>query len=184
VKKSDVVVELDPGMSFGTGQHPTTRFCLLMIDRLSGEGRTGSFLDAGCGSGILSLAAFKLGYRPAVAFDNDPEAVSIAKDNLSKCGLKRGNVHFFAAGLEKVGPSAHGKFDIVAANIIAPVLMANAKRLLSLLKPDGRLIVAGILNEEYPQVRRTFVSLGMKELASASEKEWTGGMFKPVVGSR
>jgi len=176
-KPGQVIVELDPGMSFGTGQHATTSFCLKMIDRLA-DGTPRSFLDAGCGSGILSIAAWKLGYRPVHAFDYDPEAVQVAVENLTADAITREMVKPRTADLaEYVSPLPEG-FDVVAANILAPVLIRNREKIKTLVKPGGRLILAGILITEFDAVATAFAELGFIQLEAVSEKEWRGGCFR------
>lgn len=172
-----IVLTLDPGMSFGTGQHATTRSCLAAIDRFTEEaaGRTLSFLDAGAGSGILSIAAYKLGCAPVAAFDIDPDTIPVARENAVVNGIDPKNLPFDVASLE--GYHCTQKYDIVAANILSSALIAGKKKLLSMVKPGGRLILAGILGTEYDHVRAEFEALGCKQLYSEAEKEWRGGSF-------
>ncbi len=177
-KKGEVIVELDPGMSFGTGKHATTRFCLKMLDRVSRKSKnTGmSILDAGCGSGILSIAAVKLGFHPVTSFDIDPESVIIAKENLALNKLSSADAKIFEAELSEL--KTKSKFDVIAANIISGVLIQNREKLSSILKPDGYLILAGILKTDYRELRKSFKEIGFQEILSSSENEWTGGLFK------
>jgi ribosomal protein L11 methyltransferase len=172
----EAVVEIDPGMSFGTGQHPTTRFCLEMIDAAAARGQKGSFLDAGCGSGILFLAAGKLGFKKVSAFDFDPDAVKIAAENRAKNNIPEGAVDLKTAAIENILPSAE-KYDFIAANILSGVLLGAAGRIVSSLAPGGTLALAGILDAEYAGVRDAFTAAGLTETASKAEKEWRGGCF-------
>ena len=171
------VLTLDPGMSFGTGQHATTKSCLGAIDKFTQEaaGKTLSFLDAGAGSGILSIAAYKLGCRPVAAFDIDPDTVPVARENAQVNGIPDEDLPFDVAALEEY--DCKMQYDIVAANILSSALIAGKKKLLSMVKPGGRLILAGILGTEYPNVRKEFEELGCVELFSEAEKEWRGGSF-------
>ncbi len=180
-KKGEVIVELDPGMSFGTGKHATTRFCLKMLDRVSGKSkRTGmSILDAGCGSGILSIAAARLGFHPVTAFDIDPESVIIAKENLALNKLSPKDVKISEAELAELNPRV--KFEVIVANIISGVLIQNREKLSSMLKPDGYLILAGILKTDYRGLRKAFREIGFQEISSSSENEWTGGLFRRLM---
>jgi len=177
-KKGQALIELDPGMSFGTGQHATTKFCLKAIDLFTAVdvGEPRSLLDAGCGSGILAVAAWKLGCRPVRAFDIDPEAVAIAKENAEKNGIDLKELPFETAALDAYDSKGE-VFDIVAANILSSALIAGSRKLLSLVKPRGHLVLAGILDKEYGSVKAHFESLGCKELVSEAEKEWRGGAF-------
>lgn len=172
-----IVLTLDPGMSFGTGQHATTRFCLEAIDKFAGTGGTPlSFLDAGSGSGILSIAAFKLGFCPVTAFDIDPDSIPVARENAEVNGIAEDGISFETASLDSFRPGR--RFDVAAANILSHVLIAGRDKLLSLVKPDGILILAGILDSEYPAIRERFKHAGCEELFTRGEKEWRGGVFR------
>ena len=180
-KKGEVVIELDPGMSFGTGKHATTRFCLKMLDRVSklSKRKGMSILDAGCGSGILSIAAVKLGFHPVMAFDIDPESVIIAKENLALNKLYSSDAKIFEAELSELKPRI--KYDVITANIISGVLIQNREKLSSMLKPDGYLVLAGILKTDYRELRKSFKEIGFHEILSSSENEWTGGLFRKMT---
>ncbi len=169
----DCVIELDPGMSFGTGQHETTRGCLRFIDLLTAQSnRSLSFLDLGCGSGILSIAAAKLGCQPLDAIDNDPDAVAIAKENIMHNGVadcirvSTGDV----AWLENMG-----RYDLVAANILAPVLIKHAASISATVENGGHLLLAGILTTQYPDVLHAYHALGFHEEEHVNDGEWTSG---------
>jgi ribosomal protein L11 methyltransferase len=172
----DCVVEIDPGMCFGTGQHATTRACLVFLDGAASGLEGGSFLDLGCGSGILSIAAVKLGFRKAVALDNDPAAVECAGANAAANGVGD-RVECVRADLSTWRPP--GRFDVVAANILAPVLAGNSARIAGLLsKRNGsRLIVAGILSSQYATVLRAYAAQGFVEFRRAEEGEWASGLL-------
>ncbi len=177
-KKGEVVIEIDPGMSFGTGKHATTRFCLKMLDRIAKGADVSKMkvLDAGCGSGILSIGAVKLGFKNVTAFDFDHESVVIAKENFWINSITSRNATAVEAELAKF--KANGRFDIVVANIISDVLMINREKLDSMLKSDGYLVLAGILSTDYSKVCKSFKGIGYKEIFSSSEDEWTGGLFR------
>lgn len=171
------VIMLDPGMSFGTGQHATTKFCLTRLDLFASENDVSSMnmLDAGCGSGILAIAAEKLGFGSITAFDIDPEAARIAEENARANGCSR--TLFSAASLIEFN-SDGVKYDVIAANILSSALLAGRDKLLSLLKPGGTLILAGILDKEYSTVAGAFGEGGCVQFASAEEKQWRGGAFR------
>ena len=116
-KPGECVIDLDPGMSFGTGHHETTRACLIFLDQLAAECAARSVLDAGCGSGILALAARKLGFGRVAAFDNDPDAVEIARANAAVNGVT--DIAWQVCELAACAQTA----DVVVANILAPVLI-------------------------------------------------------------
>jgi ribosomal protein L11 methyltransferase len=176
----DVVLELDPGMCFGTGYHGTTRACLEFMDDLAARLGPASFLDVGCGSGILSLAAVKLGFSPVLAFDHDPQAVGTARDNLAKAGLRvRGPI---VADLADYAPPQ--RVRVIAANVLAPVLVEHRRRLCAWLDRaagPAYLILSGIETAQYPQVRDAFADVGAAERACRSLDEWTSGCFEVVT---
>ena len=166
------VLTLDPGIAFGTGQHPTTRACLDAIDALSVEGTDRSFLDVGCGSGILSIAAALEGFRDVHGFDNDPDAVRNANENAEANGL---GALFSDGDLSVSGTAAPA--DVVAANVLAPVLVRFAREVGALVNPGGRLILSGILDEQYDEVRAAYAALGFTELSNRLIGEWRTGLF-------
>ncbi len=174
-----VIVEIDPGMSFGTGQHATTSFCLKMIDKLADNG-TQRFLDAGCGSGILSIAAWKLGYRPVDGFDIDPDATRVAAENIEFNHLPQDSITLHTADLDGFAALMDEPYDLVAANILCHVLIKNRETISSYVKPGGNLILAGILNEEFAALSEAFTAIGFQQVDSLQEKEWTSGLFHKV----
>ena len=175
----DIVLELDPGMSFGTGYHGTTRACLQFLDGLADHLPGASFLEAGCGSGILSLAASKLGYGPVFAFDHDGQAVLCAKENLEAVGIA--DVTLATADVGAYAPGR--RFRVVVANILAHVLEANAEQIAAFLERDNspaHLILAGILTEQYEQIRDRYETLGLREIDRQTIDEWTSGLYVTV----
>ena len=190
------IVCLDPGMAFGTGKHETTRACLEYIDELSGKG---SFLDMGCGSGILSIAAAKLGYAPVAGLDIDEEAVAASKENAEKNGVQV-DYRAFALGkgavtLDSSIEAAKGIYpdlalqgkandpsarpfepaDLVVANILGPLLIAFADEIVGYVKKD--LVISGILTELYPEVLAAFTSRGFREVSRKNLGEWSTGLL-------
>ena len=173
-RPGEVVIELDPGLSFGTGQHPTTRFCLQMIERLCD--RCSSLLDVGTGSGILAIAAAKLGFAPVLAVDNDPQAVRVARANLRKnMGGRLRRATLLLASLESLPSSP--KRAVVVANLLADLILAQRRKLASLVAPGGFLILAGILTRETAQIRRAFWTLGFETFACERTRNWAGLAF-------
>ncbi len=166
----DCVITLDPGMSFGTGQHETTRGCLRFLDMLTDGPDVKSFLDLGCGSGILAIAAALLGCQPVAALDIDPEAVTstLANRRVNACtetvSVRLGDV---------ATPGGGPDFDIVAANILAPVLIEHAMGIAHRVTPGGHLLLAGILTGQYPAVRDAYLPLGFDEIGTINDGEWT-----------
>ena len=133
---------LDPGLAFGTGSHPTTRMCLQWLVR---ERPTGAVLDYGCGSGILAIAAAKLGAGQVVGVDIDPQAVRSAHDNADANGV---TAAFFDASDTLPSPYDKQKYDVVLANILANPLRILAPALTARLKPGASLVLAGLLAEQ------------------------------------
>ena len=166
------VLTLDPGIAFGTGQHPTTRACLDAIDALAAEDAGRTFLDVGCRSGILAIAAALEGFREVRGFDNDPDAVRNANENAAANGL---GALFFEGDLS--APDVTAPADVVAANVLAPVLVRFAREVGAFGNPGGRLILSGILDEQYGEVRDAYAALGFAEFSSRLIGEWRTGLF-------
>lgn len=176
-RPGEVVVQIDPGMCFGTGRHGTTRACLEFIDSLVDELGSVSLLDAGCGSGILALAAAALGYRPVAAFDNDRQAVDTAAENARIAGIA--GIDFFCADLGLTAPRQ--PYRVVVANILAPVLIGCADALVAFLDHRQRpsyLVLSGILTDQYNAVRDCFLAQGFEEVRQRTIDEWTSGLFR------
>jgi ribosomal protein L11 methyltransferase len=174
-KRGQAVVILDPGLSFGTGHHPTTAFCLAQVAARREDARKQRLLDAGCGSGILAIAAAKLGYSPVVAFDFDPEAVRVAKENAQ---ANRVSFRIAQQDLTKMPRRSTEKFDVVCANLIYDLLIQERDRILARLAPGGTLVLAGILRPQFPKVQRAFEMAGLRLVASRAAKEWRSGAFQ------
>ncbi len=170
------IVEIDPGMSFGTGQHATTAYCLKMIDKLIDVENIETFLDAGCGSGILSIAAAKLGSAGIDAFDIDPDSIMIAAENIEINGIAPGKISLHIADLAEF-KAPRQTYDLVAANILAHILRANRDKIISFVKPGGKLILAGILSSDFENTAQYFCLAGLEQIDSFSEKEWTSALF-------
>lgn len=169
------VVVLDPGLSFGTGHHPTTEFCLRQLVACRTPGRRQAFLDVGTGSGILAISAAKLGYTPAEGFDNYPEAVRIARRNAGRNRV-RDRVRLRALDLARL-PASGRRYDVIAANLAADVLLAHADRLVRRLQPRGCLIVAGVLRTEFRAVQACLERAGLRRIAWAQQAGWKSGTF-------
>jgi ribosomal protein L11 methyltransferase len=175
-KHGQSVIILDPGLSFGTGQHPTTEFCLRELVAHRDESCSQSLLDIGTGSGILAIAAAKLGYAPVHAFDYDPQAVHVAKANATTNRVTN-QIRLTRSDLTKLPLRSTRQADIVCANLLANLLIAERRRILARVRPGGILIVAGILAREFLEVRRAYEAAGLHLVASRAEKEWRSGTF-------
>lgn len=167
-------VVLDPGLSFGTGQHPTTGFCLHEIVRHAPPAGPRRFLDMGTGSGILAIAAAKLGYQSVTAFDYDPQCVKVARAN-ARSNRVAPRIKIYQADLTQIPVRRVPKFGFVCANLLANLLITERDRILAHLQPDGILVVAGILKREFSEVQRVYAAAGWRLRASKIEKEWRSG---------
>jgi ribosomal protein L11 methyltransferase len=143
-----VVVKLDPGLAFGTGTHASTALCLQWLDAHLARGMT--VIDYGCGSGILAIAALKLGAARAMAFDIDPQALLATMDNAARNNVA--TVLDAVAAATALQPAA----DVVLANILAGTLVELAASLASLVRSGGQIVLAGILAEQAPAVALAF----------------------------
>ena len=175
-KKNQKVVVLDPGLSFGTGQHPTTSFCLRQLATTRRWSQSQSFLDIGTGSGILAIAAAKLGYAPVRAFDIDPVAVRVAGKN-AKRNRVADRIALTRSDLARLSLKRRTKYDLICANLSEDLLIASALKIRNWLRPDGRLVLAGILVPQFGAVRRAFASHGFKLAVTRIEGEWQSGVF-------
>ena len=171
---NQAVVVLDPGLSFGTGQHPTTSFCLHALVRGLKQGAGRSFLDIGTGSGILAIAAVKLGYGPVHAFDFDPEAVRVARENARKNRVA-GRLTVTRSDITRLSPRPRRRYDLVCANLISNLLIAERWRIVNRLETGGTLVLAGILAAEFAQVERAFADCKLELRSSRSENGWRSG---------
>lgn len=176
LKPGQKLVVLDPGLSFGTGQHPTTGFCLREIARFANNSAPLSFLDMGTGSGILAIAAAKLGFAPIEAFDYDPQCVKVSQAN-ARTNRVADRIRIYQADLTKLPRRAAKQFDFVCANLLANLLISERSRILARVKPGGTLVVAGILAREFVEVQSAYEAVGWKLVASKVEKEWRSGTF-------
>jgi ribosomal protein L11 methyltransferase len=175
-RQNQAVVVLDPGLSFGTGQHPTTAFCLQQLVACRKPGREQSFLDIGTGSGILAIAAAKLGYAPVRAIDSDPEAVRVARANARANRVFR-EICITRQDAARLTFHPTRQYDVVGANLISTLLLAERRRILSWLAKNSMLILAGILESEFPKVQKNYESLGLNLVASQRGNEWRSGAF-------
>src|SRR5262245_54446875 len=161
-----VVIEIDPGMAFGTGTHETTRGCLEMLEKYW---KGGSLLDVGTGTGILAIAAIKL--RPGsrvTGFDVDPEAVAVALENAAINGV----ADDIEIEVNKLS-SYHGQdFDLVLANLTEDVIIPLSPEFPQVLKPQGALIVSGVLQEQTDDVRASLESHGLSAIEMKPDGEW------------
>jgi len=178
----EVVIELDPGMAFGTGTHPTTTMCVAMIETYLKRGD--SFLDVGTGSGILLIAAAKLGAGKLCGVDHDQTAVEIAAENLRLNGFKAQRMRVICGDLVE---GIREKYDIVAANILSQVILDLLKNIRRVLKSGGVFICSGIVDKNEKQVIASMKNIGFEILEISSQDEWVaiaGRLMADVRGRK
>ena len=178
-KPGECVIQLDPGLSFGTGKHATTQACLRFLDRLAAEDIHRTVLDMGCGSGILAIGAKLLGFSDVRGFDNDPDCIRIAAENAEINGVA---IPFFLDDLSHAYPAA----ELAVANILAPVLIQFAEQVAGSIAagPQARLVVSGILDEQYAAVRGAYEEQGLQEIDSLLIENWRSGLFRRALCPR
>ena len=169
-----VIVRVDPGLAFGTGSHPSTALCLRWLDGLDLEGLR--MLDFGCGSGILAIAALRLGAESVSAVDTDPKAVTATHENAQKNGVEDGL--FVTQDVAEIT----GSFDIVVANILAEPLVKNAGNICDRVAPGGSLALSGILLEQAGWVIDAYS--GRMEFKSPETDETTDQTWVRLVATR
>lgn len=169
-----IVLEIDPGMSFGTGQHHTTRLCIEQI--IKHLHKDMDVLDLGCGSGILSLAALLLGAKSCVGVDIDQVAVDIAKENAGLNNIYEDRFKVYCGDVtedmslqEKIG---YEKYDMIAVNIFAQIIMNMSHTFPKFLKKGGLLIASGIIKRYLQDVLDNFKNLGFEILEVKESEDW------------
>ena len=171
----EVLVELDPGLAFGTGYHPTTHTCLEVMEETVTPAI--EVLDLGCGSGILTIAAIKLGAGRVVALDIDPQAVQASRQNFRRTRIKE-QVQLDQGSLpNRLAPP--GSFDMVFANISARGIRERASDILPTLKPAGLLIASGIIDEQYPETEQALKAAGYGDIEVRPREDWVTLTCKP-----
>ena len=164
----EAIIEMDPGMAFGTGQHASTSMALALIKNSMETLHPKSVLDVGTGTGILAMAAALFGAEQCVAIDNDPDAVAVAQDNVAHNRLSR-IITVSATPVEEI----RGTFHLVCANIVHDVLVGMANQLTRLTAPGGHLVLAGILKgPQEDNIKAVYSALGWHMLAHRHQDEW------------
>lgn len=157
---------IDPGMVFGTGHHESTRSSLVLIERLSDAGSKKSFLDIGTGSGVLAIAASRLGFQELLAIDIDPLAVDAAQRNVIANSL--GNILVREATLSDIS----GRFDMIAANLLSEILISIASDLATHLEPNGVAVLSGILLGQEDDVKKAMQKAGLRLMEELVDGTW------------
>jgi ribosomal protein L11 methyltransferase len=194
-ESDQVVIHLEPGMAFGTGLHPTTRLCLEALEaHLVPDCRV---LDVGTGSGILAIAAAKLGARSVLAIDSDPVAIAVARENVISNRVAEGvtvRLGSLPGGLSQEwmprrrdgGPLPYvvkdGDFDLVLVNILAPVIMGMAPALGARTRSGGRIIAAGLIESQETDIVRALRNQKLEIVGRAQEKDWVSLVAQRAEG--
>ena len=172
--KDRMIIHIDPGTAFGTGMHETTQLCIRQIRKYTTE--TTKILDVGCGSGILGMLALKFGAEHSVGTDLDPCAIDATYENMENNGVSRdkyevmiGNIIDDKEVQDKVGYEC---YDIVAANILAPVLVELTPVIVNQLKPGGIYITSGIIDDKEEMVKEAVAKAGLELLDVTYQGEW------------
>ena len=174
-QEDEIVIDLDPGLAFGTGYHPTTYTCLEILERLIKPNF--AVLDVGTGSGILAVAAAKLGAREVLALDTDPVAVKSAKQNFQRSKL--GDQVIAAQGSVPHKLAIDSYYDLVMANISARAISERAESLTPILKPGGYLIASGIISDQRDTAEAGLKSSGFTILEACIKEDWVTLICKP-----
>jgi len=175
----ELVLEIDPGMAFGTGTHPTTALCLQLLEETIRPGD--HILDVGTGSGILLIAAAKLGAGGLTGVDSDPVAVDVAQANLLRNGIADSDFRLYCGNLADPVPE---QYDVVAANILADVIIDLLDHLGRILKPGGVFISSGIIETRKNAVTDKMAACGLTLTKALQKQEWValGGRLSSEIG--
>lgn len=165
LEPGDLMLRMDPGQAFGTGTHSTTRGCALLAERWLDAHPGARILDVGTGTGILALAALRMGASSAVGVDPEPAAVEAALANAAANGL----AFDVRAGTIEAAP---GRWDLVFANLLAPILIDLAAALLDRLEPGGTLVISGILKRQGEDVLSAMQLAGLRQVDRIESEEW------------
>lgn len=169
-----MILEIDPGMAFGSGTHESTRLCLASLEKFIKN--NDEVLDLGCGSGILSVAALLLGAKHVFAVDIDPLAVKITKDNMGINGMNASRYTVVEGNMltseELINQAGCKKYDIILANIVADVIIAFTPLIANLLKEGGIVISSGIIEEREEDVKGKMLSHGFEVIEVNRDRGW------------
>jgi ribosomal protein L11 methyltransferase len=169
-----IPIFIDPGMAFGSGVHETTQLCLILLEDALSEQPSTEMIDVGCGSGILSIAAAKLGVKQILGVDSEPEAIRVSVENAKKNGVKS-SANFASGSVAEIlsGKLPLSRASLVVANIIAPILEELFQVGLGELVPvNGRLILSGILQNQMASILNCLEMEGFEVKTRKKEGEW------------
>lgn len=173
-EENELVIELDPGRAFGTGSHPTTSLCLKIMEENIKPGN--SVIDVGTGSGILMIAAEKLGAVDIYGTDIDELAIDSTKENLELNNISPEKAEVYLGDLISVVKDK--QFDVVVANILADVILLLLKDIFKVVKKDGLIIFSGIIEDKLPQIVKEVEKKGLEILEIKRDKEWRALLIK------
>ncbi|GJM16567.1 MAG: hypothetical protein DHS20C13_18940 [Thermodesulfobacteriota bacterium] len=171
----EIVIDINPSQAFGTGHHETTRLCIEAIEEAVQTSNIKNMLDVGCGSGILSIAALKLGIRDVTGFDTDPIAIEESRKNANENDVLN-KINFFCGYIQ----SAKGQYDLIVANVYIESILLMKEEFLSRLSPPGRLVVSGIQYKRREEAIRGLQEAGFLLQNERVDKDWVALEF--VVG--
>ncbi len=170
----EIIVRMDPGMAFGTGTHETTRLVIELLEEKTKPGMR--VLDVGCGSGILAICARKLGAAECKAYDIDPVAVRVARENIKDSGET--NVTCDVSDLLRSVDLAGGKYDLICANIVADIIIRMAPDVGAYMKDDAILLASGIITERAEEVETALIANGLTVAERHDDNGWCALVVK------
>jgi ribosomal protein L11 methyltransferase len=175
---TNAIIEMDPGLAFGTGHHASTQLALLLLEELFGnnQGTLKNIIDVGTGSGILAMGCALFGAKNVLAIDNDPDAVEAAKRNIIRNSLEH-IVHVSGHDIASIQPGC----DLLVANITHDTLAGMTSTICNLLAPNGYLVLSGILKEDQENsIRNIYIQQGLNYIKSLTKDEWVALLFQKI----
>ena len=178
--EKDVVLQIDPGITFGTGKHETTQLCIKALGKYLKGGE--KVLDVGCGSGILSMVALKKGAKVVTGTDIDPACVDAVRENITRNHLPVENMHCYIGDLTsdpKIKASVGDGYDLVVANILADIIIGMIDAIADTMRPGAVFISSGIIDFKQKEVEEAFVKAGLTIIETGEQGEW-----RSVIGRK
>lgn len=178
-RNSDIVIEIEAGLAFGTGHHGTTAGCLEMLEQVVNAEQPANALDLGTGSAVLAIALAKLAAIPVLATDIDPVAVEVASANVQLNGVADHVETITATGFDHPVFARHGPFALIIANILAGPLIEIAPQMAAHIRPGGSLILSGILERQHDSVVESYIAQGLTHITTLHREGWVTIHLKP-----